>query len=59
MMRSEQEIKQRLAELSATYAQTERIITRGRKPTHAIALGRMIRDKIDLLQWVLGESDKL
>ena len=54
-MRTEQEIRKYLAELQAAYAQAERPTARERKPLHTIALGRMIKDKIDLLLWVLGD----
>ena len=54
-MRTEQEIRAYLKELQAAYAQAELPTARERKPLHTIALGRMIKDKIDLLQWVLGE----
>jgi len=49
-MRSEQEIRRRLAELRVAYAQTESPVSEGYKLTHVMAIGRMLRDKIELLQ---------
>jgi hypothetical protein len=58
MMRTEQEIRKYLKELQAVYEKAASPADVGRKPAHLVALASIIRAKIDLLKWVLGERNQ-
>ena len=58
MVRTEQEIKAYLKELQETYEKAASPSNAGRKPAHLVALASIIRAKIDLLKWVLGERNQ-
>lgn len=55
MVRTEQEIRAYLKELQAAYEKAASPPDTGHKPAHLIAVSSAIRDKIDVLKWVLGE----
>jgi hypothetical protein len=56
MVRTEQEIRAYLKELQGVYDKAASPAEAGRKPAHMVALARVIRDKIDVLNWVMGEE---
>ena len=59
MVRTEQEIKAYLKELQETYEKAASPADAGhKKPMHLVALASIIRAKIDLLKWVLGERNQ-
>jgi hypothetical protein len=58
MVKTEQEIREYLKELQEVYEKAASPSDVGRKPAHLVALSRVIRDKIDLLKWVLGEGNQ-
>jgi hypothetical protein len=53
-MRTKQEIQAYLKELEEVYAKAASAPDSGKKPAHMIVLARVIKDKIDILRWVLG-----
>jgi len=56
VVRTEQEIRAYLKELQGVYDKAASPAEAGRKPAHMVALARVIRDKIDVLNWVMGEE---
>jgi len=58
-VRTEQEIRDYLKELQATYDKASVPAEERRKPVHLVAVARAIHDKIDVLNWVLGEETQL
>jgi|GEM_PF-2627990 len=58
MVRSEAEIRRYLKELQEVYEKAARPADAGhKKPAHLVALASIIRARIDLLKWVMGEED--
>ena len=58
-MQSEQEIRAYLKELQEVYEKAAGPADAGqKKPAHLVALASIIRARIDLLKWVLGEGNK-
>ncbi len=55
-MKTEQEIREHLAKLQALYDQAASPTDGERKPAHLVVLSRSIRDKMDVLNWVLDEA---
>jgi len=55
-VQSETKVRKLFAELKDAYAQAVSPAPKEHKSAHVIALGRMIRDEIDMLEWVLGEK---
>jgi hypothetical protein len=55
-LRDEQEIREYLKELEEVYAKASSAPADGKKPAHMVALARTVKDKIDILNWVLGED---
>jgi hypothetical protein len=55
-LRTEQEIRTHLKELEEVYAKAASTPDDGKKPAHMIVLARVVKDKIDILKWVLGED---
>lgn len=58
MVRTEREIREYLKELQAVYKKAASPSEAGRKPAHLVALASIIRAKIDLLKWVLGDRNQ-
>jgi len=59
MVRTEQEIKVYLKELQEIYEKASSPSDAGhKKPAHLVALASILRAKIDLLKWVLGERNQ-
>ncbi len=58
-MRTEQEIREYLKELQGVYEKAASPADAGhKKPAHLVALASIIRTRIDLLKWVLGEGNR-
>jgi hypothetical protein len=55
-LRTEKEIREHLKELEEIYAKASSTPADGKKPAHMVALARTVKDKIDILNWVLGED---
>jgi hypothetical protein len=55
-LRDEQEIREYLKELEEIYAKASSTPADGKKPAHMVVLARTVKDKTDILNWVLGED---